>query len=79
MQLDDSLYQDIASCFPPSYNPQSIRVEDSGKLLVLSELLHYLLSATREKVVLVSNYTQVSDMIEFMCPRIKLQHKNIIT
>lgn len=62
-QLDGGLYQGIASCFPPAYNPDSIRVEDSGKLMVLSELLHCLFSTTREKVVLVSNYTQVSDMV----------------
>lgn len=59
MQVDDGFHGSLATCFPPGYDPLSLHIEDSGKLLVLSHLLHYLISTTREKVVLVSNYTQV--------------------
>jgi len=34
-------------------------MENSGKLTVLSKMLEYLHTNTREKIVVVSNYTQV--------------------
>ena len=45
--------------FPEDYDTCGAGVEDSGKLAVLSEMLHQLLSGKKEKVVIVSNYTQV--------------------
>ena len=57
-----SLYSDVLQLFPKDYDPREGGVAESGcgKLAVLSEMLHQLFSTTKEKVVIVSNYTQVS-------------------
>ena len=45
--------------FPADYDPKTGCLADCGKLTVLSEMLSQLLSSTKEKIVLVSNYTRV--------------------
>ncbi|RUS30531.1 P-loop containing nucleoside triphosphate hydrolase protein [Jimgerdemannia flammicorona] len=50
-------------------NPYSCRPCSSpaGKLMILDRILAELRSSTKEKVVLVSNYTQTLDVLERMC------------
>ena len=59
LQVDPSLYAGVLPLYPAGYDPLMCNIEHSGKLTVLSKMLEYLHSNTREKIVLVSNYTQV--------------------
>ncbi|RVE62648.1 hypothetical protein OJAV_G00159210 [Oryzias javanicus] len=66
--LESSLYEGLADLFPESYSLTGFNSADSGKLLVLSDLL----AAIRElspsdRVVLVSNYTQTLDLLQDLC------------
>ncbi len=55
------LYKGLAEVYPPEYDASQVMSEHSGKLAVLSSLLRSMYNATpRQRVVLVSNYTQVS-------------------
>ena len=49
----------VLPLYPSGYDPLTCCVENSGKLTVLSKMLEYLHTNTREKIVVVSNYTQV--------------------
>uniref|UniRef100_A0A6Q2YHJ7 RAD54 homolog B n=1 Tax=Esox lucius TaxID=8010 RepID=A0A6Q2YHJ7_ESOLU len=65
---EGSLYDGLGSAFPGSYSSGGFSTTDSGKLLVLSDLLaaiHHLSPADR--VVVVSNYTQTLDLLQDMC------------
>jgi DNA repair and recombination RAD54-like protein len=42
-------------------------VSDSGKLIVLERMLHKIKSTTKDKIVLISNYTQTLDLFENLC------------
>ena len=42
-------------------------VEFSGKFLILDRLLHYLRSQTKDRIVVVSNFTSSLDLIQNMC------------
>ena len=53
--------------FPPGFNGREFLPELSGKLMVLDTMLALIKSTSRDKVVLVSNYTQTLDMFEHMC------------
>lgn len=53
-----SLYEGLDRSFPEDYNPDSFSTDHSGKLQVLSHILANM-HCTGERVVLVSNYTQV--------------------
>ena len=54
------LYRGLRKLYPADFDPSQMRAEDSGKLLALVTLLEQLHQATpSERVVLVSNYTQV--------------------
>lgn len=62
--LDDpdeekSLYDGLLSVFPLGFDKQSLNLEMSGKLAALSKMLEDIYNA-KERVVVVSNYTQVS-------------------
>lgn len=53
--------------FPQGHNIKSVRPEYSGKMAVLDGILALLKSTTKDKVVLVSNYTQTLDVFEKLC------------
>lgn len=53
--------------FPKDFDGRQINHKDSGKLNVLVELLSNIRQHTKEKVVVVSNYTQTLDILEVMC------------
>ena len=54
------LYNGIKECFPEDYHTDKCYVEHSGKLWVLAAMLEYLHVNDQNKIVLISNYTQVS-------------------
>ena len=55
-------------CYPPGYNPaKSVQPDLSGKMAVLDGILALLKSTTKDKVVLVSNYTETMDVFEKLC------------
>ncbi|KAI8521239.1 DNA repair and recombination protein rad54b [Branchiostoma belcheri] len=67
-QVGESIYQDVLSLFPRGYDPNSASPEYSGKLQVLADLLGSLYSeGPRERIVVVSNYTQTLDMVQELC------------
>ena len=53
------MYDGILREFPNGYSTDHCWVEQSGKLCVLAAMLEQVSSYTREKIVVVSNYTQV--------------------
>ncbi|RUS22539.1 hypothetical protein BC937DRAFT_88569 [Endogone sp. FLAS-F59071] len=53
--------------FPPGFDSKKYDPVISGKLMVLDHILTELRASTKEKVVLVSNYTQTLDILEGMC------------
>uniref|UniRef100_A0A3Q1H4K0 RAD54 homolog B n=1 Tax=Anabas testudineus TaxID=64144 RepID=A0A3Q1H4K0_ANATE len=66
--VESSLYDGLVDLFPESYSSGGLSTADSGKLLVLSDLL----TAIREispsdRVVVVSNYTQTLDLLQDLC------------
>ncbi|KAM9851618.1 DNA repair and recombination protein RAD54B [Aulostomus maculatus] len=65
---EDSLYEGLVDVFPDSYSLNGLNVEDSGKLLVLSDLLETIRHLSpSDRVVVVSNYTQTLDMLQDLC------------
>ncbi|CAH1802023.1 unnamed protein product [Owenia fusiformis] len=65
---EESLYQDIFSLYPDQFEELILHPAASGKLTVLQGILQEL-SASKERVVLVSNYTQTLNILEHMCQR----------
>ncbi|XP_071952083.1 DNA repair and recombination protein RAD54-like isoform X1 [Antedon mediterranea] len=57
-------FEGMLSLFPDNYNPNIVRPDLSGKILVLDYILAMVKSTTSDKVVLVSNYTQTLDLFE---------------
>ncbi|KAE8222061.1 hypothetical protein CF319_g4684 [Tilletia indica] len=58
------------SCWPADYVPRdrkSVHSEYSGKMLVLERFLNQIRYSTKDKIVLISNYTQTLDVFERMC------------
>ncbi|KAG2177342.1 hypothetical protein INT43_007999 [Umbelopsis isabellina] len=66
---DSSIFSDMECLeeFPKDFDGRQINHKDSGKLNVLVELLSNIRQHTKEKVVVVSNYTQTLDILEVMC------------
>ncbi|XP_062322320.1 DNA repair and recombination protein RAD54B [Osmerus eperlanus] len=66
--VESSLYEGLLHAFPENFSSAGFRSADSGKLLVLSDLLaavRYL--SPSDRVVLVSNYTQTLDLLQDLC------------
>ncbi|KAI4883629.1 hypothetical protein NFI96_012926 [Prochilodus magdalenae] len=65
----DELYEGLSvDLFPEIYSTGSFCTADSGKLLVLADLLDAILRVDRtDKVVLVSNYTKTLDLLQDLC------------
>ncbi|XP_017579315.1 DNA repair and recombination protein RAD54B [Pygocentrus nattereri] len=63
------LYEGLSvELFPEAYSTGSFCTTDSGKLLVLTDLLDAIQHVNRtDKVVLVSNYTQTLDLLQDLC------------
>ena len=51
----------VLPLFPDGFSPSCIEecIQHSGKLEVLGSMLNYIFTKTSEKIVIVSNYTQV--------------------
>nr|XP_057940628.1 DNA repair and recombination protein RAD54B isoform X2 [Doryrhamphus excisus] len=63
-----TLYEGLALFFPEAYSSDSLNPADSGKLLVLLDLLETIRQLSpNDRVVVVSNYTQTLDMIQSVC------------
>jgi len=61
-------FESAFELYPTGHNPSNkLRPELSGKLTVLDCLLAVVKSSSRDKVVLVSNYTQTLNMFENLC------------
>ncbi|CAG6015482.1 unnamed protein product [Menidia menidia] len=68
--VESTLYEGLADLFPDSYSSAPFSAADSGKLLVLSDLLSAIRQISpSDRVVVVSNYTQTLDMLQDMCVR----------
>ncbi|XP_032415090.1 DNA repair and recombination protein RAD54B isoform X1 [Xiphophorus hellerii] len=66
--VESSLYEGLADLFPESYCSAGFDTADSGKLLVLSDLLSAIRQLSpSDRVVLVSNYTQTLDLLQDLC------------
>uniref|UniRef100_A0A3B5A9B9 DNA repair and recombination protein RAD54B-like n=1 Tax=Stegastes partitus TaxID=144197 RepID=A0A3B5A9B9_9TELE len=68
--LESSLYEGLGELFPESYSSGGFDAADSGKLLVLSDLLTAIRQLSpSDRVVVVSNYTQTLDLLQDVCVR----------
>ncbi|XP_059363876.1 DNA repair and recombination protein RAD54B [Carassius carassius] len=72
LQKSDEMYEDgIMELFPEGYSTGAFSTADSGKLLVLTDLLSAIQNVNRtDRVVLVSNYTQTLDLLQEVCDHI---------
>jgi DNA repair and recombination protein RAD54B len=57
----------VLPLFPAGFSPTEENTQHCGKLQVLCEMLGHLFTHTREKIVVVSNYTQTLDLLERVC------------
>ncbi len=58
--FQNKLYSGLAGLYPEDYNPGIVNAEHSGKLQTLAQMLASMYSSVpRQRVVVVSNYTQV--------------------
>ncbi|XP_061572766.1 DNA repair and recombination protein RAD54B isoform X2 [Cololabis saira] len=65
---ESSSYEGMADLFPESYSSAGFDTADSGKMLVLSELLTAIRQLSpSDRVVVVSNYTQTLDLLQDLC------------
>ncbi|XP_061144177.1 DNA repair and recombination protein RAD54B [Syngnathus typhle] len=67
---ESSLYEGLPVLFPENYSSDSLTPHDSGKLLVLLDLLSTIRQLSpSDRVVIVSNYTRTLDMLQKLCVR----------
>ncbi|XP_066547711.1 DNA repair and recombination protein RAD54B isoform X2 [Amia ocellicauda] len=65
---ESCLYKGLSELFPEGYSTEGFNTADSGKLMVLADLLAAIQQQSpTDRVVLVSNYTQTLDMLQNMC------------
>ena len=57
----------ISDFLPSNFDPKKCQSEMSGKMSLLEKMLGKMRSESRDKIVLISNYTQTLDMMEKMC------------
>ncbi|XP_051720938.1 DNA repair and recombination protein RAD54B [Ctenopharyngodon idella] len=71
-EKSDEMYEDgIMELFPDGYSTGAFSTADSGKLIVLTDLLSAIQHVNRtDRVVLVSNYTQTLDLLQNVCDQI---------
>ncbi|XP_047455730.1 DNA repair and recombination protein RAD54B [Mugil cephalus] len=66
--VESSIYEGLVDLFPESYHSGGLDSADSGKLLVLSDLLTTIRQLSpSDRVVVVSNYTQTLDLLQDLC------------
>ncbi|TNN75679.1 DNA repair and recombination protein RAD54B [Liparis tanakae] len=66
--VENTLYEGLVELFPESYSSSGFNTDDSGKLLVLSDLLTSIRQLSpSDRVVVVSNYTQTLDLLQTLC------------
>ncbi|XP_054477291.1 DNA repair and recombination protein RAD54B [Anoplopoma fimbria] len=66
--VENSLYEGLVELFPESYSSGAFNTADSGKLLVLSNMLTAIRQLSpSDRVVVVSNYTQTLDLLQDLC------------
>ncbi|KAG7470061.1 hypothetical protein MATL_G00135250 [Megalops atlanticus] len=66
--VESALYEGLGELFPEAYSTGGINTADSGKLLVLTDLLAAIRQISpSDRVVLVSNYTQTLDLLQDLC------------
>uniref|UniRef100_A0A8C5A0X6 RAD54 homolog B n=1 Tax=Gadus morhua TaxID=8049 RepID=A0A8C5A0X6_GADMO len=66
--VENTLYEGLAALFPEDYSSGGLSTADSGKLLVLADLLTAIRHISpSDRVVVVSNYTQTLDLLQDLC------------
>ncbi|KAK5862332.1 hypothetical protein PBY51_017741 [Eleginops maclovinus] len=66
--VENTLYDGLVELFPESYSSGGLNTADSGKLLVLSDLLTTIRQLNpSDRVVVVSNYTKTLDLLQDLC------------
>ncbi|XP_027143114.1 DNA repair and recombination protein RAD54B [Larimichthys crocea] len=66
--VESSLYDGLVELFPESYSSGGFNTADSGKLLVLSDLLTAIRQLSpSDRAVVVSNYTKTLDLLQDLC------------
>ncbi|XP_056299659.1 DNA repair and recombination protein RAD54B isoform X2 [Pseudoliparis swirei] len=66
--VENTLYEGLVELFPESYSSSGFNTADSGKLLVLSDILTSIRQLSpSDRVVVVSNYTQTLDLLQDLC------------
>ncbi|KAF3691906.1 DNA repair and recombination protein RAD54B [Channa argus] len=66
--VESSLFKGLVDLFPESYSSDGFKTADSGKLLVLSDLITAIRTLSpSDRVVVVSNYTQTLDLLQDLC------------
>ncbi|XP_070568262.1 DNA repair and recombination protein RAD54B-like isoform X2 [Ptychodera flava] len=67
-QLQETLFKDLVSVYPLDFDQNKENTSDSGKLTVLAAMLKsFNESKPKQRVVVVSNYTQTLDLLQRLC------------
>ncbi|XP_065101608.2 DNA repair and recombination protein RAD54B [Paramisgurnus dabryanus] len=70
-KTNEMFEDEMMELFPEGYSTGAFSTADSGKLLVLTDLLSAIQDVNRkDRVVLVSNYTQTLDLLQNVCDHI---------